>query len=143
VVAQQNSEDVRWQRKMVTRREFFASGAAVAVVGLAPELVPSIQEPHMYGLIARIQATPGQRDALVSILVEGSSGMPGCLSYVVARDSGDLDSLWVTEVWESQASHEASLSLPSVQEAMAAGRPLIARFSERTVTEPVGGYGFA
>ena len=97
----------------------------------------------MYGLIARIQATPGQRDALVSILVEGSSGMPGCLSYVVARDPGDPDSLWVTEVWESQASHEASLSLPSVQEAMAAGRPLIARFSERTVTEPVGGYGFA
>ncbi len=97
----------------------------------------------MYGLISRIHATPGQRDALASILVEGSSGMPGCLSYVVARDLGDPDSLWVTEVWDSQASHEASLSLPSVQEAMAAGRPLIARFSERTVTEPVGGYGLA
>ncbi len=97
----------------------------------------------MYGLITRIQATPEQRDALASILVAGSSSMPGCLSYVVARDSGDPDSLWVTEVWESQASHEASLSLSSVQEAMAAGRPLIARFSERTVTEPVGGYGLA
>ncbi len=97
----------------------------------------------MYGLIARIQATPGQRDALASILVEGATDMPGCLSYVVARHLGDPDSLWVTEVWESQASHEASLSLPSVQEAMAAGRPLIARFSERTVTEPVGGYGLA
>ncbi len=108
---------------MVTRRDFFASGAAVAVVALAPELVPSIQEPRMYGLIARIQATPGQRDALASILVEGSSGMPGCLSYVIARDPGDADSLWVTEVWESQAHHEASLSLASVQEAMAAGRP--------------------
>jgi len=69
--------------------------------------------------------------------------MPGCLSYVVARDPGDPDSLWVTEVWESQASHEASLSLPAVQEAMATGRPLIAQFSERTVTEPVGGYGLA
>ncbi len=97
----------------------------------------------MYGLIARIQATPGQRDTLASILVEGSSAMPGCLSYVVARDPGDPDSLWVTEVWESQASHEASLSLPAVQEAMATGRPLIAQFSERTVTEPVGGYGLA
>lgn len=95
----------------------------------------------MYGLIARIQATPGQRDALASILVEGSSGMPGCLSYVVARDPSDPDSLWVTEVWDSQASHEASLSLPSVQKAMAAGRPLIAGFSERTVTEPIGGHG--
>ena len=97
----------------------------------------------MYGLITRIQATPGQRDALASILVEGASDMPGCLSYVVAREPGDTDSLWVTEVWQSQASHEASLSLPSVQEAMLAGRPLIAGFSERTVTEPVGGYGLA
>ncbi len=95
----------------------------------------------MYGLIAQIQATLGQRDALASVLVKGATDMPGCLSYVVARDVGDADSLWVTEVWESQASHEASLSLPSVQEAMAAGRPLIVRFSERTVTEPVGGYG--
>ena len=95
----------------------------------------------MYGLITRIQATPGQRDALASILVEGASDMPGCLSYVVAREPGEADSLWVTEVWQNQASHEASLSLPSVQEAIAAGRPLIAQFSERTVTEPVGGYG--
>ena len=95
----------------------------------------------MYGLITKIQATPGQRAALASILVKGSSGMPGCLSYVVARDTSDPDSLWVTEVWDTQASHEASLSLPSVQEAMAAGRPLIAGFSERTATEPIGGHG--
>ncbi len=89
---------------MVTRRDFFASGAAVAVVAVALELVPSVQGPSMYGVISRIQATPGQRDALASILVEGSAGMPGCLSYVVARDLGDPDSLWVTEVWDSQAS---------------------------------------
>ncbi len=97
----------------------------------------------MFGLITQIQAVPGQRDALASVLVEGSSGMPGCLSYVVALDPGEPDAIWVTEVWESQASHEASLALPSVQRAMAAGRPLVARFSERTVTEPVGGYGLA
>jgi len=35
--------------------------------------------------------------------------MPGCLSYVVAADATELDALWVTEVWESQASHQASL----------------------------------
>ena len=95
----------------------------------------------MYGLISRIQAVPGQRDALASVLVEGSSNMPGCLSYVVAREVTDPDALWVTEVWENQARHEASLSLASVQAAMAAGRPLIEGFSERNVTEPVGGHG--
>ncbi|MCL4847540.1 MAG: antibiotic biosynthesis monooxygenase [Acidobacteria bacterium] len=98
----------------------------------------------MYGLIGRINAVPGQREALAAILIDGvGAGMPGCLSYVVARDPAEADALWVTEVWESQASHEASLSLPSVQQAITRGRPLIAGFSERFVTEPVGGFGLA
>lgn len=95
----------------------------------------------MYGLIGKIQSVPGQRDALIAILVEGVAGMPGCRSYVVAKDPEDPDGIWVTEVWDSQESHEASLSLPSVREAIGKGRPLIAGFSSRTVTEPVGGHG--
>jgi quinol monooxygenase YgiN len=97
----------------------------------------------MYGLIGRIDATPGQRDALITILLEGVSGMPGCLSYVVARDPNAPDAIWVTEVWESEESHQASLGLPSVQEAIGKGRPLIHGFGARTVTEPVGGHGLA
>lgn len=95
----------------------------------------------MYGLIGQMTAVPGQRVALVAILLEGTREMPGCLSYVVALDPSDADALWITEVWESQASHEASLSLPSVQEAIARGRPLIAGFGDRLVTAPVGGHG--
>lgn len=48
----------------------------------------------MYGLIGKMTAAPGQRDALISILLDGISGMPGCLSYVVAKDSADADALW-------------------------------------------------
>lgn len=95
----------------------------------------------MYGLISKITATPGERDALTSILVEGVAGMPGCLSYVVANDAADADAIWVTEVWDEQASHQASLSLPSVQDAISRGRPLIAGFGERIETRPVGGHG--
>lgn len=95
----------------------------------------------MYGLIGKITAVSGQRDALIAVLLEGASGMPGCLSYVVSKDAEDADAIWVTEVWDSRASHEASLSLPSVQEAMQKGRPLIAGFGERFETEPVGGHG--
>jgi hypothetical protein len=40
-------------------------------------------------------------------------------------------------------SHEASLSLPLVKEAMGKGRALIAGFSDRVVTTPVGGHGLA
>lgn len=97
----------------------------------------------MYGLIGKMHAVPGQRDALIAILLEGVSGMPGCLSYVVARDPADQDSIWVTEVWESQEHHTASLSLPAVQQAIAKGRPLIASFSDAVVTEPAGGHRLA
>ena len=80
----------------------------------------------MYGLIGKMIAAPGQRDALIAILLESAAGgMPGCLSYIVAQDRTDADALWITEVWDSQESHAASLSLPSVQQAIARGRPLI------------------
>ncbi len=97
----------------------------------------------MYGLISKIKTAVGQRDALIAILIEGTSAMPGCLSYIVAKDPADTEAIWVTEVWESRASHQASLSLPSVQQAMAKGRPLIAGFGERFETQPVGGHGLA
>lgn len=95
----------------------------------------------MYGLMGKMVATPGQRDALIAILLEGVAEMPGCLSYVVAKDPTDVDAIWITEVWDSQQSHRASLSLPSVQQAIARGRPMIASFGQPTVTQPVGGHG--
>jgi quinol monooxygenase YgiN len=95
----------------------------------------------MYGLIGKMTAKPGQRDALQAILLETDGGMPGCSSYVIAQGSSDPDALWITEVWADQASHAASLSLPSVQSAIARARPLIGGFSNRVVTTPVGGIG--
>lgn len=95
----------------------------------------------MYGLIGKMTATPGQRDALSAILLRGTDAMPGCLSYIVANDPAEPDALWITEVWESAEHHRASLTLPSVQAVIAKGRPLIAGFSHRTETVPVGGYG--
>ena len=95
----------------------------------------------MYGLISKIKANATQRDALVAILVDASSALPGCLSYVVAKDAKDPDAMWVTEVWDSPVSHRASLALPAVQQAIAKARPLIAGFGERFETEPAGGHG--
>jgi quinol monooxygenase YgiN len=95
----------------------------------------------MHGLIGKMRCVPGQRDALIAILLEGTVAMPGCLSYVIAKDATDADALWITEVWDSAASHKASLSLPAVKQAIARGRPLIAGFGERFETEPVGGAG--
>lgn len=101
------------------------------------------EEPRMYGLIGKMLAAPGQRDALIEVLLEGTAGMPGCHSYVIATDPADENAIWITEVWDSEASHQASLQLPDVQQAIARGRPMIAGFGERFVSAPVGGHGLA
>lgn len=95
----------------------------------------------MYGLIGKIRAVAGRRDELAQILLDGLQNMPGCCSYIVANDPADPDALWVTEVWQDRASHENSLTLPSVQAAIAQGRPLIAGFDQRHETTPIGGHG--
>jgi quinol monooxygenase YgiN len=95
----------------------------------------------MYGLIGKMRTQPGRRDALTAILLEGAGSMPGCLSYVIAHDPSDADAIWITEAWDSAASHAASLQLPAVQAAIARARPLIAGFGERFETIPVGGHG--
>jgi quinol monooxygenase YgiN len=98
-------------------------------------------ETSLDGLIGKFNAVPGQRDALAAILMEGTKAMPGCLSYVIATDPADDNALWITEVWDSQASHKASLTLPAVQEAIGKGRPMIASFGSRVETVPIGGHG--
>lgn len=95
----------------------------------------------MYGLIGKMTAVPGKRDELIAALLEGLTNMPGCLSYIVATDPKDADAIWITEAWDSKASHGASLSLPQVKGAIAKGRPLIAGFGDSVVTTPVGGHG--
>lgn len=124
------------------RRAFI--GGAIAL-GTARYLAPSSPRDvaGMYGLIGKMNAVAGRRDELVAILLDGVAGMPGCLSYVVALDPADADAIFVTEVWDSQESHAASLALPAVRAAIAKGRPLIAGFGPRTVTTPVGGHGLA
>jgi quinol monooxygenase YgiN len=95
----------------------------------------------MYGLIGSITAAAGKRDELARLIMEGMNAMPGCLSYIIAKDPQVPDKLWVTEVWESREQHEASLKLPAVQSAIQKGRPLMSAFGDRVETVPIGGHG--
>lgn len=95
----------------------------------------------MFGLIGKMRAKPGKRDDLLVILLRGIDSMPGCLNYIVARDPGDADVIWITEIWDSEASHKASLALPAVRAAITEAMPIIAGFDSATRTEPVGGVG--
>ncbi|RWB68522.1 MAG: antibiotic biosynthesis monooxygenase [Mesorhizobium sp.] len=95
----------------------------------------------MYGLIGKMRAARGQRDAVIDVLRESTAALPGCLSYIIATDPADADAIWVTEVWIDQASHKASLQLPEVQAAIAKARAFIAGFEFQIETHPVGGFG--
>jgi quinol monooxygenase YgiN len=95
----------------------------------------------VFGLISKMTAVRGERERLASILTDATQDMPGCLSYVIALDTTDADSLWITEVWDDRASHAASLTLPPVQAAIVKAKPLIASFSNRVETTPITGHG--
>src|SRR5579864_7836700 len=111
------------------------SGAMAIVLGRMASAAPE-EEHQMYGLIASMTAVPGRRDDLIVILVEAVANLPGCLSYIIAKDSRDENTIWVTEVWDSKESHDASLSLPSVTKAISAARPMISGLGDQVITTP-------
>ena len=98
----------------------------------------------MYGLFGKMKTQPGQRDALTAHLLQAAALMPdidGCYLYVISHATDDPDGIWITEVWRSQADHQASLTNDTVKAIIAAARPLIAGMSDRTEFIPVGGKG--
>jgi quinol monooxygenase YgiN len=125
---------------MRRRDILLAAATLISAVGSASRMFAQRRD-EMFGLIGKMAVADGKRDELMAILLEASANMPGCLSYIVASDASDANAIWITEVWDSKASHEASLALPSVKEAIVRGRPLIVSFGDRVVTTPVGGHG--
>lgn len=95
----------------------------------------------MYGLIAKIVALPGKREELIGLLKGSADGMPGCLSYVVAEDSADDNTVWVTEVWDNKASHDASIALRRVQDAASRAKAVVAHFERVAETNPIWSAG--
>jgi quinol monooxygenase YgiN len=121
----------------IRRREIIVGAASIACSGIAS----AAEDNKMFGLIGMITVVAGQQDALINILLESTANMPGCLSYVIAKDAADQNAIWITEVWDSKASHDASLKLPAVINAIASARPMIAGSGSRVVTTPIGGHG--
>ena len=119
------------------RRDMLGLAVATLAIGAMPAAAQETQQ--RYGLIGQMLAKPGERDALVGYLKDAMGAMPGCLSYVVALDTGNADAIWITEIWDSRQSHAASLKLPAVQAAIAKARPIIAGFPQHFETVPVAG----
>ncbi len=98
----------------------------------------------MYGVSGKIKTQPGQRDALIEVLLNAAKGLrdfEGCYLYIVSSAPDDPDGIWVTEVWRSQADHQASLALEATKAAIASARHMIAGSSDRVEFTPIGGKG--
>ncbi len=98
----------------------------------------------MYGLISRIKSQPGQRGALLDLLLRAAESLgdvEGCYIYLISEATDDPDTVWITEAWRSKADHDASLTNEAVRAIIASARPLIADTSGGFEIVPVGGRG--
>lgn len=96
-----------------------------------------------FGMVGTITAVEGKRDELAKILLKAAEvlrGAEGCLLYLVHIPEDQPDAIIVTEAWENEQAHRASLSIPEVGELIATGRPLIAKM-EGSRTRVLGGVG--
>ena len=92
----------------------------------------------MYGLIVKLTSVPGRRAELIEVLGgDDSYTVAGCLSFIVAEDTVDADVLWVTEAWENEASHQASLECPPSKPGLPPIESLVAGYQRIAVTRPV------
>ena len=92
----------------------------------------------MYGLIVKLTSASGRRAELIEVLGgDDSHTVPGCLSFIVAEDVAEEDVLWITEVWDSEASHKASLNLPPSRAGLPAIETLVVRHETVAVTKTV------
>jgi hypothetical protein len=107
----------------IRRRDILVVGATtVAAVGSA-SWVFAQRGGDMYGLIGKMTAAPGKRDELISILLEGAASMPGCLSYIVAKDAGNADAIWIQKRGTAKpATMPRYLCRPSKKPSRRAGR---------------------
>jgi quinol monooxygenase YgiN len=127
-----------WQNTGVILRRAFLIGAT--------SLLLQGSSMDRFGMHGKIVAKAGQRDALVEHLLEAArllNPLPGCEIYIVSVAPSEPDAIWVTEVWRTEADHDASLKLDSVRALIARAKPLIAGGSESMRLIPLGGKGLS
>ncbi|NPV55066.1 MAG: antibiotic biosynthesis monooxygenase [Anaerolineae bacterium] len=98
----------------------------------------------MYAMTGKMMAQAGRRDELATILLRAAQmvgGMPGCHMYAVTEDADDADAVWVLEMWDDQATHDASLQDAGVRALIAEAMPLLAGAPQGNALRVVGGYG--
>ncbi|WP_163853191.1 putative quinol monooxygenase [Paenibacillus elgii] len=96
-----------------------------------------------YAMFGKLTAHPGKREELAKMMLEADTlnDMEGCIYYILHEAEDEPDVLWITELWESQEAHAASLKNEKVRELIGRCRHLIADAGGVKV-RPIGGKGF-
>ena len=83
-----------------------------------------------YLLHGKLLAKAGQRTALADILLAAAAILEaqaeGCRLYAIGQAADEPDAVYITEIWDSQAEHDASLQLPEVRALIGQAMPLLA-----------------
>lgn len=83
---------------------------------------------NKYGLYGKLQAKAGMGEKLAHILLQAAelvSTAKGCQLYFISLDKSEPDSVWITEAWDSEIDHDASLNTPGVRELIGQAMPLL------------------
>jgi quinol monooxygenase YgiN len=99
-----------------------------------------------FGMFGKITAVEGKRDQLVGILLAAAKAMNSleeCELYIVSVKDDEPNAIWVTEVWQDEHAHQASLSLDAVKMLIQQGRPLIEAMETIQTFSPQGGKGLS
>jgi quinol monooxygenase YgiN len=76
----------------------------------------------------KAQARAGRGQELAEVLLAAAAELesdPGCLLYLINRQAGEPDLIWVTELWRSQADLDASLERIRGSNSVAAAMALV------------------
>ena len=97
-----------------------------------------------YALYTHFIAHAHKGNELLDILVKANnlvSVSKGCRLFIINHETGNKDSIWVTELWDSQEDHAISLTLDGCKELMVQAAHLLAIEPKQVVLVPVAGKG--
>ena len=98
----------------------------------------------LYAQYTRFTCKPGKAPMLVGILTKANgivSTAAGCRLYIINRDAGKEDTIWVTELWDSAEDHAMSLTMDGCKELITEAMPLLASPPDPIVLEALAGKG--
>jgi quinol monooxygenase YgiN len=96
-----------------------------------------------YGFHATMSAQPGKGDALVELLLSGTTTGPAahddCLVFLVSRSASNPDVVHLTEGWTSEEAHDRVFTTDEAQVHIARFGELVDGETQYVDEVPVGG----